>query len=216
MRRGSVCLRRVPERSERGNAQYRRPHGSLKTCNLACTPAPTKHCTMTAQDQRPNSRALAPPLITVAYSASSREQAARSRLANAEQQLPDTVVDARPLSSEAALTRRRSKRTDTTALERHQPRRPTRPRLPVCPGDAALWRRRPRPPSTVSHELLNSKHKSSSLAGIARTAAFGRGWGVSEDLCGHERKRMPCLLRREIKMLFERVALICVAPAASR
>jgi hypothetical protein len=37
-----------------------------------------------------------------------------------------------------------------------------------CPSvpDAALWRRRPRPPSTVSHELLNNKHKSSSLAGI--------------------------------------------------
>ena len=58
-------------------------------------------------------------------------------------------------------------------MERHQPRRPTRPRLPVCPGDAALWRRRPRPPSTVSHELLNSKHKRSSLAGTARSAAFG-------------------------------------------
>ena len=75
---------------------------------------------------------------------------------------------------------------ETTGWERHQPRRPTRPRLPVRPGDAALWRRRPRPPSPlvsraaldqklpVSHELLNSKHKSSSLAGIARTAAFGQ------------------------------------------
>ena len=30
-----------------------------------------------------------------------------------------------------------------------------------------------RPPSTVSHELLSSKHKSSSLAGIAPTAASG-------------------------------------------
>ena len=57
--------------------------------------------------------------------------------------------------------------------ERHQPRRPSRPRLPVRPGDAALWPRRPRPASTVSHELLSSKHKSNSLAGIARTAASG-------------------------------------------
>jgi hypothetical protein len=39
-------------------------------------------------------------------------------------------------------------------------------KLPVRPGDAALWRRRPRLPSTVSDKLLNSKHKSSSLAGI--------------------------------------------------
>jgi hypothetical protein len=28
--------------------------------------------------------------------------------------------------------------------------------------------------STASHELLSSKHKSSSLAGIVRTAAFGQ------------------------------------------
>jgi hypothetical protein len=59
--------------------------------------------------------------------------------------------------------------------QRPQPRRPTRPRLPVRPGDAALWRRRPDGPSyTVSHELLSSKHKSSSLAGIARTAGPGQ------------------------------------------
>ena len=63
---------------------------------------------------------------------------------------------------------------ETASSERHQPRRPTRPRLPVRPGDAALWWRRPRPPCTVSHVLLNSTHKSSSLAGIARTAAFGQ------------------------------------------
>ena len=68
---------------------------------------------------------------------------------------------------------RRRRRDDW--LGTPQPRRPTRPRLPVRPGDAAPWRRRPRPPSTVSHELLNNKHKSSSLAGIARTAAFGQG-----------------------------------------
>jgi hypothetical protein len=57
----------------------------------------------------------------------------------------------------------------------HQPRRPTRLRLPVRPGDAALWPRRPRPPSTVSHELLNSKHKSSSLAGIG--GLLDQAWG---------------------------------------
>src|SRR5450755_4172968 len=48
-------------------------------------------------------------------------------------------------------------------MERHQPRRPTWPRLPVRPGDAAACR----PPSTVSHESLDSKHKSSSIAGTA-------------------------------------------------
>ena len=36
----------------------------------------------------------------------------------------------------------------TRAMERQQPRRPTWPRLPVRPGDAAACR----PPSTVSHE----------------------------------------------------------------
>jgi len=44
----------------------------------------------------------------------------------------------------------------------------------VRPGDAALWRRRPWPPSTVSHECLSCKHESGSLAGIARTAASGQ------------------------------------------
>jgi hypothetical protein len=63
----------------------------------------------------------------------------------------------------------------TAGSERQQPRRPTRRRLPVRPGDAALWRRRPRPPSTVSHELLSSKHKSSSLAGTARTVRPDKG-----------------------------------------
>ena len=64
---------------------------------------------------------------------------------------------------------------DTAALERHQPRRPAQPRLPVRPGDAALWRRRRdgRPPPLATNSL-SSKHKSSSLAGIARTAASGQ------------------------------------------
>jgi|SRR5450755_439041 len=53
----------------------------------------------------------------------------------------------------------------------------------ATPTDTATTARPPRrcstvaapttAPSTVSHELLNSKHKSSSLADIARTAAFG-------------------------------------------
>jgi hypothetical protein len=75
---------------------------------------------------------------------------------------------------EAAVSHDLSEARIAAGLERHQRRRPTRPRLPVRPGDAALWRRRPRPPSTVSHEVLNSTHKSSSLAGIARTAASGQ------------------------------------------
>ncbi len=50
----------------------------------------------------------------------------------------------------------------------------TRSRLPVRPGDAALWRRRPdgSPPPLATN--LDSKHKSSSLAAIARSAAFGQ------------------------------------------
>ena len=49
-------------------------------------------------------------------------------------------------------------------MQRQKPRRPTRRRLPVGPGDAALWRRDLTPASTVSHEMLNSKHQSSSPA----------------------------------------------------
>ena len=49
------------------------------------------------------------------------------------------------------------------------PATPTPPRR--CSTPKAPTRRRP--PSTVSHELLNSKHKSSSLTGIAGTAALG-------------------------------------------
>jgi hypothetical protein len=64
--------------------------------------------------------------------------------------------------------------SDTAALERLQLRRPTRPPPPVRPSDAAPRQRRPRPPSTVSYGLLSSKPKSSSLAGIARTVAFGQ------------------------------------------
>jgi hypothetical protein len=58
-------------------------------------------------------------------------------------------------------------------LERHQPRRPTRPRLPVRSGDAALCRHRPQRPPLATNSL-NSKHKSSSLAGTAQTAASGQ------------------------------------------
>ena len=82
--------------------------------------------------------------------------------------------------------------SDTAALERHQPRRPTWPRLPVRPDDAALWRRRPRPPSTVSHKRLCSEHKSSSLADIARTAAFGQ---KQRRVC--PQRQMPARTRRQ-------------------
>ena len=41
------------------------------------------------------------------------------------------------------------------------------------------------------------------------------GQGVSEDLCGHERKRWLCL-QPKTEMMFERVSLTCMAPAASR
>ena len=49
------------------------------------------------------------------------------------------------------------------------PATPTPPRR--CSTPKAPTRRRP--PSTVSHELLNSKHKRSSLTGIAGAAALG-------------------------------------------
>jgi hypothetical protein len=87
------------------------------------------------------------------------------------------------LSEEERRDRTLSLTVERRALERQwrlsrwnarQPRPPTRPQLPLRPGDAALWRRRPdgRPPA-ASHELLSSKHKSSSLADTARTAASG-------------------------------------------
>jgi hypothetical protein len=52
--------------------------------------------------------------------------------------------------------------TDTAKATR-PPRRCSTPAAPIS-----------RPPSTVSHELLSSKHKSSSLPGTARTAASGQ------------------------------------------
>ena len=58
-------------------------------------------------------------------------------------------------------------RDGAAPVERHQPRRPTRPPLPVRPGDAALLRRRRRPSSTVSHELLNSKPSTRAAASLA-------------------------------------------------
>ena len=69
---------------------------------------------------------------------------------------------------------------------------PATPTVPATaarpPDDAALWRRRPRAPSIVSHELLDGKHKSSILAGIAGLLPSDTG---SHDarrpgyLCGH-------------------------------
>ena len=59
----------------------------------------------------------------------------------------------------------------------------TRPRLPVRPGDAAARRS----PSVGSHERVNSKRRSGSLAGIARTAVTVRVmsvWAVTSDASG--------------------------------
>ena len=51
--------------------------------------------------------------------------------------------------------------------------RPARLRLLSDPAVAAPWRRDPAAAVIVSHKLLSSKHKSSSLGGTARTAASG-------------------------------------------
>lgn len=91
-----------------------------------------------------------------------------------EQQASDAARDALPLPFGAEVTRRQFRRVDMTASERHRPRRLTRPRLPVRPGDASHCAAPTTAPSTDSHELLNSKHKGSSLAGTARSAAFGQ------------------------------------------
>jgi hypothetical protein len=63
---------------------------------------------------------------------------------------------------------------ETVEMERQTATPTDTAQLPLRPGDAVLWRRRPdgRPPA-ASHELLSSKHKSSSLADTARTAASG-------------------------------------------
>ena len=61
----------------------------------------------------------------------------------------------------------------TCALERQESRRPT---LPLCPGDAALWRRRrPTGPvsSTVSQVHASCKHKRSSVHADDETAGAG-------------------------------------------
>jgi hypothetical protein len=52
-----------------------------------------------------------------------------------------------------------------------------------------------RPPPLVSHELLDGKHKSNSLGGTARTAAFGHRGHPSPEL-GRARGAAPGLLLR--------------------
>ena len=63
---------------------------------------------------------------------------------------------------------------EAPASERQHPPPPPRPQLPVRPGNAATpVAPTRRPPSAISHELLNGNHESSSLAGTARTATTG-------------------------------------------
>ena len=105
-------------------------------------------------------------------------------------QLANTAYARRPLSptSNRALARRatllHSRTSGTLAVSQTGQRDFCIGTPPATPTDTATatgppWRCSTlaaptwRPPSTVSHELLNSKHKSSSLAGIARTAASG-------------------------------------------
>jgi hypothetical protein len=61
------------------------------------------------------------------------------------------------------------------------------PRMTHEQSAAPTWR----PPSTVSHELPSGKHKSRSLAGIARTAASG----VKQQSRRLDRARLTLLLR---------------------
>ena len=72
-------------------------------------------------------------------------------------------------------------------LERQQPRPPTRPQLPLRPGDAALGGADLTAALPASHKLLHSKRKSSSLAHTARTAASGvkrqRARRTTSSLC---------------------------------
>ena len=55
----------------------------------------------------------------------------------------------------------------------HRPRRPARPRLLSDPAVQHLGGPTPADAVIVSHELPSSKHKSSSLPDIAKTAAIG-------------------------------------------
>jgi hypothetical protein len=57
---------------------------------------------------------------------------------------------------------------ETTASERQQPRRPTRPRLPVRPGDAAVRRRRPdgHPPPLATNSWTASTRAAASPASV--------------------------------------------------
>ena len=79
------------------------------------------------------------------------------------------AVDAARDSGELGLDQQssvaRSQPPTTARLERQQPRPPTRPQVAPPPWrSSTLAAPTRRSPSTVSHELLSSKHKSSSLA----------------------------------------------------
>ena len=71
------------------------------------------------------------------------------------------------------------------------PATPTRTATAAPPPRRCSTPAPPTWPSTASHELLNSKHKSSSLAGIARTAAFGQRQplrSLSRRDCNHPKR----------------------------
>ena len=66
-----------------------------------------------------------------------------------DEEASEPPVDGVLLDRDAGAAKRQFKPPETTALERQRPRRPTRARLPVRPGDAALRQYRP-----SSHQCL--------------------------------------------------------------
>ena len=89
----------------------------------------------------------------------------------------------------------------------------------TCPSATAMRplqrRRSDGPPSTISHELLSSKHKSSSLGGTAPDCCVRRNPAATPDQCGRPPGALPwsSQLARWIPSVLQ-VAGRCVGTAA--
>ena len=143
-------------RARGASHQHGQPHprprlvpGHLATVGTTTTPTtPTNTPPASASSPRPpDNRRSSGPTSSLPSDGRCRRhrrlpagQSAQRLTASRPTLPPPAGVDTGGL--EGAASRGLGGPGDSAALERQQPRRPTRQRLPVCPGDAALRRRR--------------------------------------------------------------------------
>ncbi len=129
----TIAARREPKprQRQRGDGRNRRPHALLHPSPPQRLPKPDRsHYSATTARSGPARRGTNPSAPLVAGGD------------------PVLASGGRPIgrATERMLTNGRKQESAQgwrllPGLEREELRRPTRPQLPVCPGDAALWRR---------------------------------------------------------------------------